>query len=236
MKLFLVGPRFDQPQSNFPDFKRTAEYWRNLGHTVVSPAELDAMEGAHSEKGWIKPLDDEYISDLFRRDVKELTQCDAVILLENWKEDDQCQVLADIAFHCDMTAFENIGEDNYYHELDYENDEEYEFFPAKDESGFEPDTRFSDIIRKMEEMHNKKQKDYGKQGDPFCNVRASEDFGIPGWIGCIARGNDKMKRLQKFARGEELVNESVEDSFLDLAVYTIIAMILFQESNGTSQN
>lgn len=235
MKLFLVGPKFDRPQSNFPDFNRTAAYWRELGHTVISTAELDAMEGADRENGWTGPMDDEYISDLFRRDVAELVRCDAIVLLEGWKDDDQAQIMADIAYHCDMTAFENIGKDNFYRELGYDEDE-YEFYDADEKFTAPLDTRFSEIVRQMEEMHNRKQSDYGKPGDPFSNVRASEDFGIPGWVGAIVRGNDKMKRLQKFAKGESLVNESVEDSFLDLAVYTIIAMILFQESNGKNQS
>lgn len=78
-------------------------------------------------------------------------------------------------------------------------------------------------------MHDKKQKDYGKDDDPFSNIRSSEDFGIDGWVGALVRGNDKMRRLQKAARGGQLVNESVEDSLLDLAVYTIVGLILFRE-------
>ena len=71
MRLFLVGPKFDSPNSNFPDFDRTASYWRNLGHTVISTAELDVSEGADPEKGWTTPVDEEYISYLFRRDMIE---------------------------------------------------------------------------------------------------------------------------------------------------------------------
>lgn len=78
-------------------------------------------------------------------------------------------------------------------------------------------------------MHDKKQKDYGREGDPFANVRASADFGVPAWIGCTIRMNDKMKRLQKAARGGTMANESVEDSLLDLAVYAIIALVLRRE-------
>ena len=91
------------------------------------------------------------------------------------------------------------------------------------------DTRFREILKELQEMHDKKQEDYGKVGDPFSNVRSSEDFGIPAWVGSLVRGNDKMRRLQKAAAGESLVNESVEDSLLDLAVYAIIALILFRE-------
>lgn len=83
-------------------------------------------------------------------------------------------------------------------------------------------------------MHDRKQADYGREGDAFANVRASEDFGIPGWIGCLTRANDKMKRLQKAASGAELRNESIEDSLLDLATYTVIALVLFREERARS--
>lgn len=85
------------------------------------------------------------------------------------------------------------------------------------------------IVDEIVAMHDKKQKDYGTDGDPFANVRASEDFGIPGWQGCMMRANDKMKRIQSFAQKGSLENESLEDSLLDLAVYSIIALVLRRE-------
>jgi hypothetical protein len=94
-------------------------------------------------------------------------------------------------------------------------------------------TPFEQVIQEIVAMHDKKQADYGRAdvGDPFANVRASEDFGIPGWIGSVVRANDKVRRLQKAARGGKLVNESIEDSLLDAAVYFIIALCLFREEN-----
>lgn len=93
-------------------------------------------------------------------------------------------------------------------------------------------TEFSKILKEIQAMHDKKQADYGKVDDPFANVRASEDWGIEGWIGCMTRGSDKIKRLQAAARGQNLVNESIEDSLLDLATYSIIALCLFRETDG----
>lgn len=94
------------------------------------------------------------------------------------------------------------------------------------------DPRFHAILQEIARMHDKKQSDYGKTDDPFSNVRASEDFGIDGWIGAMVRANDKMRRIQKFAQSDTLMNESVEDSLLDLAVYSLIALILYRETNG----
>jgi len=91
---------------------------------------------------------------------------------------------------------------------------------------------FDEILEELRALHAKKQADYGKTEDPYSNVRASEDFGIPGWVGSLVRGNDKMRRLQKAAAGGTLRNESVEDSMLDLVVYTIIALDLWRQENG----
>lgn len=91
---------------------------------------------------------------------------------------------------------------------------------------------FTAILDEIQDLHDKKSADYGRVVDPYANVRASEDFGISGWIGAIVRANDKMRRLQKFAQTETLVNESVEDSLIDLAVYTIIALDLYRQENS----
>lgn len=89
--------------------------------------------------------------------------------------------------------------------------------------------RFHEILALMGAMHDKKQRDYGTPSDPFANVRASEGFGVPAWIGCMIRANDKMKRLQTYARTGMLANEGVEDAFMDLAVYAVIGLCLFEE-------
>ena len=71
-------------------------------------------------------------------------------------------------------------------------------------------TKFDQVLADIRALHDKKQADYGKSHDPFANVRASEEFGIPGWVGAMIRANDKMRRLQAAARGQNLRNESVE--------------------------
>jgi hypothetical protein len=92
-------------------------------------------------------------------------------------------------------------------------------------------TEFEKIVQEILDLHYLKQSDYGRVGDPFANVRASEEFGIKSWIGTAIRMNDKMRRIQAAARGQNLKNESIEDSFLDIAVYAIIGLCLLRESN-----
>lgn len=87
------------------------------------------------------------------------------------------------------------------------------------------------VLADIRAMHDKKQADYGRDGDPFANIRSSTEWGIPAWVGSLVRGGDKFKRLQKAASGKQLRNESVEDSLIDLAVYAIIALILWREEH-----
>lgn len=101
--------------------------------------------------------------------------------------------------------------------------------------------RFHDILKEWGLLHDTKQTDYGLKSDPFSNVRASEDFGIPGWIGAVVRANDKVKRIQKAARqyletGEiTMANESLVDAFDDLGVYSGIARVLYEEEQNGSK-
>lgn len=95
--------------------------------------------------------------------------------------------------------------------------------------------RFHQLLDEVGDLHDKKQADYGRPGDPFSNVRASEDFGVDGWIGCMMRANDKMRRIQTAAQGSSLENEGVKDSLLDIATYALIALVLFEESETTKE-
>jgi hypothetical protein len=89
---------------------------------------------------------------------------------------------------------------------------------------------FDEVLDEIRELHRVKQHDYGREDDPFANVRASEEWGIPAWVGALVRLNDKVRRLQKAARGDKLWNETVEDSLKDIMVYAGIALLLYRET------
>jgi hypothetical protein len=89
--------------------------------------------------------------------------------------------------------------------------------------------KFYAVLADAARLHDKKQRDYGTDADPFANVRASEDFGIPAWLGCMIRGNDKVVRVKSFATKGVLANESIEDALIDLLVYAGIALVLYRE-------
>lgn len=84
-------------------------------------------------------------------------------------------------------------------------------------------------------MHDLKQGDYGTDVDPFANVRSSVSWGVPAWVGAMIRLNDKVTRLQSFVKNGSLNNEGVEDSLRDIAVYSTIALVLFEEEKCKSK-
>lgn len=88
---------------------------------------------------------------------------------------------------------------------------------------------FIQVLDEIKAMHLKKSADYGTDADPFANVNASIDFGVSGVVGTLIRANDKMRRLQAWAKGSTLVNEGVEDSLIDLATYAVIALVQFRK-------
>lgn len=94
---------------------------------------------------------------------------------------------------------------------------------------------FKDTLDAMLLLHDRKQADYGTAESPFANVRASEEFGIPAWIGCAIRSNDKTRRIMTATRQwlengtVAMANESLEDAWLDQAVYCVIGYNLTRE-------
>lgn len=91
---------------------------------------------------------------------------------------------------------------------------------------------FLALLDKMRELHCRKAADYGRGVDPFANVRASAEFGIPAWVGVCVRMGDKMHRIKSFIANGSLKNESCEDSLMDLAAYSLIALVLKQEEDA----
>lgn len=75
MVYYISGPMTGYAEHNFPAFAAAATSLRKRGLAVISPAELDALE-VPGEKPWAYYL---------RRDLRELTRCDAVAVLPGWR-------------------------------------------------------------------------------------------------------------------------------------------------------
>lgn len=112
--------------------------------------------------------------------------------------------------------------------------ESFHFFEVllNEENSHPSSKAFYDKLIAAGLLHERKQRDYGKKTDPFANVRSTEEFGVPAWVGCMIRLNDKVKRLQSLARTGTLHNEAARDSFMDIAVYALIAGVLYDEGEA----
>lgn len=88
---------------------------------------------------------------------------------------------------------------------------------------------FQTIMQELTDLHLVKNHDYA--GDNYLsNYTASSRTGIPAWINTILRLQDKMARLENFAKTKELhvKGESIEDTFKDMAVISILGLILYR--------
>lgn len=99
--------------------------------------------------------------------------------------------------------------------------------------GAEPtdEEQFYALLDRMKEIHDAKRHDYASDEDRFSNLMLCEQLmDIPGWKGVIVRKGDKYSRLCEFSKKEEykVKDESVEDTFLDDAIYSLIGIILYR--------
>lgn len=95
--------------------------------------------------------------------------------------------------------------------------------------------RFFDLCDALKEMHRRKSSDYGCPSgtDPLANIRNGARFvGIPSWKGAMVRLSDKVTRLATYNVTGQLENESLEDNLIDLASYSLLALLLHQEEQG----
>lgn len=210
MRLYLAGPMSSIPEHNFPAFRAAADDLRARGHDVQSPAEMDEAEGFDPNSADVESGSVEWAAFL-ARDVALVADSaiEALAVLPGW-EDSRGAVL-------EVHVARELGK------------------PVLCYPGMEPAThplseRFHAVLRELARLHDRKRRDYGRDDDPFANVRAAEEWGIPGWVGAMNRATDKIHRLQAFARTGRLANEGVVDSFRDLAVYAVIAEVLYESA------
>ncbi|WP_052514436.1 DUF1599 domain-containing protein [Clostridium botulinum] len=74
-----------------------------------------------------------------------------------------------------------------------------------------------EICKEMNEIYKDKNHDYG---DSF-----GETYKTLGIISAITRITDKVNRLQSLCTKDALVDESIKDTLMDLANYSIMTLI-----------
>jgi hypothetical protein len=92
--------------------------------------------------------------------------------------------------------------------------------------------RFHQLLKEIGELHDKKQKDYGTPEDPFANVRGATEFGLPAPMGAFLAMKDCMQKITALVRNGRLENEPVDNVLKDMAVFSLIGLVLYEEENG----
>lgn len=94
---------------------------------------------------------------------------------------------------------------------------------------------FIALLREIEALHDSKSHDYAGV-DPLANLRMCESMGIPAWKGVIVRLTDKWSRLQQLASGKAPKHESMRDTLIDNAVYSLLCVTLLDEAASASSS
>lgn len=94
--------------------------------------------------------------------------------------------------------------------------------------------RFHQLLEEIGELHDRKQRDYGTEDDPFANVRGATEFGLPPAMGAFIAMSDIMARIKSWCKNGSLQNDTIEDSLKDMAVYALIAYVLMEEDESNN--
>ena len=127
MRVYLAGPMRNRRAYNLPAFWRAALDLRKMGYEVVSPAEIDVLDGmveittAEGEKiDFSNPACYEFdfdtvdviLSPLYtfqqamRRDIQSLCGCDGITLLSGWSESEGALIELQVARWCGIKIYE----------------------------------------------------------------------------------------------------------------------------------
>jgi len=94
---------------------------------------------------------------------------------------------------------------------------------------------FLALLDEAKSLALRKAADYGLDDDPDRNLKNGQDFGLPNWVTISCRMDDKMSRIKTAARQRlttgqvHLQNEGLRDAFLDLAIYSLKAVVRIDE-------
>lgn len=94
---------------------------------------------------------------------------------------------------------------------------------------------FVRVCDTMKDVHERKNSDYSGDSDPLRNFRRAEGYGVSPFLGVIIRNSDKWSRVEslysKFKQGvgASVPDEGIRDTLIDMANYSLIAIIVQHE-------
>ena len=110
---------------------------------------------------------------------------------------------------------------------------------AREQVVLNPDDPFEAVLVDIVRTNRRKRQDYAEDGSPFSNFDYTADaLGLEGFSAvesAVFNINQKIARLRslrKNGRINDPANEAVEDTYLDLAVYAVIAYAIHRYPEG----
>jgi len=108
-KIYIAGAMTGIKDFNFPSFDDARDWIVQCGGVAINPADIDrafgfegiGMSGDHSELGWSKSK----LGDVIARDIKALSECDAIYLLEGWESSKGANIELAFALMIDLEVF-----------------------------------------------------------------------------------------------------------------------------------
>lgn len=105
----------------------------------------------------------------------------------------------------------------------------------------DPNDPFDKVVINMVSMNRKKRRDYAADSDPFSNFRdTARNMALEGFsateaaYALLLTKISRLRSLRANGRMENTANESVLDTYLDLAVYSVIVLALVNEQEQAS--
>jgi len=91
---------------------------------------------------------------------------------------------------------------------------------------------FKRLMDEMYELFCRKQRNYGSGNISLGTMLKTEDEKRLALMGLFFRKNDKIQRIKQLvalSQPNEVENESVADTYTDLAIYSIISLIVLND-------
>lgn len=89
-KWYLAGPMSGIPECNYPAFDKTCKILRELGYNISSPHENFPVK---DDSRWLECL---------RHDLRTVTECQGIILMEGWTKSRGARLELHIALSLEM--------------------------------------------------------------------------------------------------------------------------------------
>ena len=89
--------------------------------------------------------------------------------------------------------------------------------------------KFQALLDELQQLHDGKNNDYATDDDPLSNLRGAARLGVNPVTGVVLRLTDKWARIEQLISGKVPKNESLRDSLMDNAAYSLLAVQLLDE-------